>query len=44
MYYLAQNVPAALVGDEEAQAKAIVNSIGLVSSEGKKIAKEWLNQ
>lgn len=44
MYYLAQNIPAALVGDEEAQAKAIVNSIGLVSSEGKKIAKEWLNQ
>ena len=44
IYYLAQNAPAAIAGDEKAQEKAILNSVGLVSTGAKKIVKEWLNQ
>lgn len=44
IYYLAQNTPAAIAGDEKAQEKAILNSVGLVSTGAKKIVKEWLNQ
>lgn len=39
-----QNLPSAIAGDEDAQMKALLNSIGLVSQGGKRKIKEWMNE
>lgn len=39
-----QNAPSAIAGDEDAQMKVLLNSIGLVSQGGKRKVKEWMNE
>lgn len=39
-----QNSIPAVAGDDEAQVKVMLNSIGLLSQRTKKIVKEWMNE
>lgn len=43
-FTLIQNLPSAIAGDEDAQMKALLNSIGLFSQGGKRKVKEWMNE
>lgn len=43
-FTLIQNLPSAIAGDEDAQMKSLLNSIGLFSQGGKRKVKEWMNE